>query len=555
MRHDASHGGAIEQARHLSTPHLLSTLEALAVAIDAKDNSSVGHIPRVRLYATALARALGVSDNDVHGIDVAAILHDIGKLAVPEYILLKAGPLTPDEFQKIRAHPKVGADIVSAVPFPYEVAALILSHHERWDGTGYPEGLKGEAIPFGARILSVADYFDTLTAERPYHKGTSADAAIGLLREEAGIGLDPLVVGKFLEILPSLQGKASLMDQSALVGRNIGLFEDVRQAHREIHGLYAIAQTMGTSLGVADTMALIAAKLGDLVPFSCAALFLYDAETQTLRCRFATGTDAEIVRQISVHTDEGLTGWVAHHRRPLVNARPVADLEAAGLADLHTTLQSALACPLIFDDRLLGTLSVYHTAEGFYGDNHRRLLDHISQQVAAVISNSIRFEQKQEDSLTDPLTGLPNTGFLFMYLTRELARAERLKSQLGLLVIHLDDLIGINRTHGHYAGDRALCEVARVLRSAIRPYDVAVRYKGREFIVVLSGCGAGELEQRRLEMKKSVDELYFETAPGKRLKLTIRSGGAIFPEDGRTYGALLGMASNRLPPPLGPIAT
>ncbi len=543
------------QARHLSTPHLLSTLEALAVAIDAKDNSSVGHIPRVRLYATALARALGVSDNDVHGIDVAAILHDIGKLAVPEYILLKAGPLTPDEFQKIRAHPKVGADIVSAVPFPYEVAALILSHHERWDGTGYPEGLKGEAIPFGARILSVADYFDTLTAERPYHQGTSADAAIGLLREEAGIGLDPRVVEKFLEILPSLQGKASAMDQSALVGRNIGLFEDVRQAHREIHGLYAIAQTMGTSLGVADTMALIAAKLGDLVPFSCAALFLYDAETQTLRCRFATGTDAEIVRQISVHTDEGLTGWVAHHRRPLVNARPVADLEAAGLADLHTTLQSALACPLIFDDRLLGTLSVYHTAEGFYGDNHRRLLDHISQQVAAVISNSIRFEQKQEDSLTDPLTGLPNTGFLFMYLTRELARAERLKSQLGLLVIHLDDLIGINRTHGHYAGDRALCEVARVLRSAIRPYDVAVRYKGREFIVVLSGCGAGELEQRRLEMKKSVDELYFETAPGKRLKLAIRSGGAIFPEDGRTYGALLGMASNRLPPPLGPIAT
>ncbi len=554
MRHDASHGGAIEKARHLSTPHLLSTLEALAVAIDAKDNSSVGHIPRVRLYATALGRALGVSDRDLHGIDVAAILHDIGKLAVPEHILLKVGPLTPDEFQKIRAHPKVGADIVSAVPFPYEVAALILSHHERWDGTGYPDGLQGEAIPFGARILSVAYYFDTVTAERPYHKGTSVDAAIGLLREEAGIGLDPRVVERFLEILPSLQREASAMDQSTLAGRNIGLFEDVRQAHREIHGLYAIAQTMGTSLGVSDTMTLIAAKLGDLVPFSCAALFLHDAETQTLRCRFATGTDADIVRQISVHTDEGLTGWVAHHRRPLVNARPGADLEAAGLADLHTTLQSALACPLLFDDRLLGTLSVYHTAESLYGDDHRRLLAHISQQVAAVISNSIRFEQKQEDSLTDPLTGLPNTGFLFMYLTRELARAERLKSQLGLLVIHLDDLIGINRTHGHYAGDRALCEVARVLRSAIRPYDVAVRYKGREFIVVLSGCGAGELEQRRLEMKKSIDELYFETAPGKRLKLTIRSGGAIFPDDGRTYGALLGMASNRLPPPVGPIA-
>jgi diguanylate cyclase (GGDEF)-like protein/putative nucleotidyltransferase with HDIG domain len=527
----------------LSTPHLLSTLEALAVAIDAKDNSSVGHIPRMRLYATALARALGVSESDIQGIDVAAILHDIGKLAVPEHILLKTGPLTPDELQKIRAHPKVGADIVSAVPFPYGVAPLILGHHERWDGTGYPEGLKGDAIPFGARILSVADCFDTAAAERPGHTGTNAEAAIGFLREEAATGLDPLVVEAFLEILPTLQADARAVNKAA---RNTGVFEDVRQAHREIHGLYAIAQTMGTSLGVSDTMALIAEKLSGLVPFSCAALFLHDAETQTLRCRFATGTDADIVRQISVHSEEGLTGWVAHHRRALVNARPHADLEAAGLADLHTILQSALACPLVFADRLIGTLSVYHTDEAFYRDDHRRLLDHIAQQVAAVISNSIRFEQKQEDSLTDLLTGLPNTGFLFMYLTRELARAERLKSRLGLLVIHLDDLIGINRTHGHYAGDRALCEVARVLRSAIRPYDVAVRYKGREFIVVLSGCGAGELEQRRLEMKKSVDGLYFETAPGKRLKLTISSGGAIFPEDGRTYGALLGMASNRL---------
>ena len=101
----------------------------------------------------------------------------------------------------------------------------------------------------------------------------------------------------------------------------------------------------------------------------------------------------------------------------------------------------------------------------------------------------MRFEQTQEDSLADPLTGLPNTGFLFMYLTRELARAERLKSELGLLVVHLDDLVGINRTHGHYAGDRALCEVARVLRTAIRPYDVAVRYKGASSSWCCPGAG------------------------------------------------------------------
>jgi diguanylate cyclase (GGDEF)-like protein/putative nucleotidyltransferase with HDIG domain len=371
----------------LARPHLLSALEALAVAIDAKDNHSVGHIPRVRLYAGALARALGMSESDVEAVDVAAMLHDIGKLAVPAPILSKSGPLTPDELQKIRAHPKVGADIISAVPFPYPVAPLVLGHHERWDGTGYPEGLKGKEIPLGARILSVVDCFDALRVDSPSAESMSFDAAGGLLQQEAGKGLDPALVEKFLEVLPSVQEEARAMEASDPARLHVGAFEEIGEAHRE---------------------------------------------------------------------------------------------------------------------------------------------------------------QSQEGSLADPLTGLPNTGFLFLYLTRELARAERLKTELGLLVIHLDDLIGINRTHGHYAGDRALCEVARVLRSAIRPYDVAVRYKGREFIVVLSGCGATELEQRRLEMKKSIDDLYFETAPGKRLKLTISSGGAIFPKDGRTYEALLGMADSRL---------
>ena len=176
--------------REMADLHL-ATIEALALAIDAKDQTSQSHIRRVQLYAASVARALGMSDNDVQGVKTAALLHDIGKLAVPEHILSKPGPLTPEEFQKIRAHPKVGADIVSSVPFPYPVAPLILSHHERWDGKGYPTGLKGEEIPLGARILSVVDYFDALMAERPYHKAMSYDAAVGLLKQEVGQGARP----------------------------------------------------------------------------------------------------------------------------------------------------------------------------------------------------------------------------------------------------------------------------------------------------------------------------------------------------------------------------
>jgi diguanylate cyclase (GGDEF)-like protein/putative nucleotidyltransferase with HDIG domain len=543
----------------------LATIEALALAIDAKDQTSQLHIRRVQLYAAALARGLGMSENEIQGVKTAALLHDIGKLAVPEHILSKPGPLTPEEFQKIRAHPKVGADIVSSVPFPYPVAPLILSHHERWDGKGYPAGLKGEEIPLGARILSVVDYFDALMAERPYHKAMTSEAAIGLLQQEAGKGLDPQVVSLFNELLPSLQTEASELDQnvrrpaaeeqSAQGQPATGLapeqskknvFEDIALAHREIYALYEIAQAMGTSLGVSDTMALISAKLTNLVPFACAALFLYDEETETLRCRFATGTDADIIQQVAVHSGEGLTGWVARNRRPLVNARPSADLEAAGLTHLSTTLQSALVCPLMFNERFIGTLSVYHTDAAFYRDDHRRLLDRVSEQAAAVINNSMLFEQTQEDSLTDPLTGLPNTRFLFMHLTRELARAERLKAEVSLMVMDLDNFKEINDNHGHHVGDRALCEVARVLRAAIRPYDICVRYAGDEFIVVLSGCGADEAEHKRQELQKSIDEVYFEARPGKRLTLGISVGAAVFPQDGESYEALLATADSRM---------
>src|SRR5262245_373294 len=176
--------------REMADLHL-ATIEALALAIDAKDQTSQSHIRRVQMYAASVAKAMGMSDNHVQGVKTAALLHDIGKLAVPEHILSKPGPLTPEEFQKIRAHPKVGADIVSSVPFPYPVAPLILSHHERWDGKGYPSGLKGEEIPLGARILSVVDYFDALMAERPYHRAMTAGAALNLLRQESGRALDP----------------------------------------------------------------------------------------------------------------------------------------------------------------------------------------------------------------------------------------------------------------------------------------------------------------------------------------------------------------------------
>ena len=566
----------------------LATIEALALAIDAKDHTTSNHISRVDTYATAVAREMGISGVDLHALRTAALLHDIGKLGVPEHILAKPGPLTAEEFQRVRMHPQIGASIIGSVPFPYPVAPLVLWHHERWDGRGYPDGLKGEEIPIGARILCLVDYFDALTSDRPYHKPMPIDSAAELIRKEAGKALDPAVVEAFLIILPSIRVHAEMSVASRSRGQLVvrvppkaqsiegapadpggpgkpasegapmtgspraaaaiaraTAFEDIAVAHREIYALYDLAQTMGTTLGVSDTMDHIASKLSQIVPFLSCALFLYSEDDDMLQCRFASGTDSDLLRTLRLRNGEGLAGWVSRNRRAVVNGRPSADLLAGGVTR-DISLESALVCPLVSGNTVIGTLAVYHGEESFYNDDHRRLLDRVSEQAGAVIKNSILFEQTQSDSLTDPLTGLPNTRYLFMQLTRELSRAERLQSEISLMVMDLDSFKEINDNHGHHVGDRALCEVARVLRAAIRPYDICVRYAGDEFIVVLSGCSADEAEHKRQELQKAIDDVYFEARPGKRLQLGISIGAAVFPHDGESYEALLATADSRM---------
>ena len=191
------------QVREVSDLHL-ATVEALAAAIDAKDNAFTQHVRRVERLAGRLAQALGMSESEVRGVKTAALLHDIGKLAVPEYILSKPGPLTAEEFVRVQAHPRVGAEIISNVPFPYPVVPLVRSHHERWDGSGYPDGLAGEDIPLGARVISVVDYYDALTCDRPYRRAVPEAVALATLQDEAGRALDPRVVGAFITLMPEL---------------------------------------------------------------------------------------------------------------------------------------------------------------------------------------------------------------------------------------------------------------------------------------------------------------------------------------------------------------
>jgi diguanylate cyclase (GGDEF)-like protein/putative nucleotidyltransferase with HDIG domain len=495
----------------------LATIEALALAIEAKAGCTPEHIRSIQYFAAILAEAVGMSDVDVQAVRTAALLHDVGNMAVPEHILSKPSALTADEFERVKIHPRVGAEILRNVPFASAVNDLVLSHHERWDGLGYPTGLSGESIPLGARILAIADCFSTLQSDRPYRPKRSEADAIVIIREHSGTAFDPSLV----ELLTSrVRAAAPVLD-----------LQDIAGAHREAQTLYEIAQALGSSLGVAEAMALIQEKMNRLVPFVTCALFLGNDE-DGYSCRYAHGPGTEALFKSTPALWSELSRQI-----------PVC---ADGRAGHGEDLGSVLACPLRFNGRLVGGLVIYHLVDGGFTDEHRRVLERVSDQAAAVIYNSTRFEQTQHESHTDPLTGLANRRSLDRQVEAGLAHAARAKTGFSVVVLDLDRLKEINDTYGHEAGDRAIRTVGDVLQATVRQTDICARFAGDEFVVILWDYSPEHEERRVLDIQNAVSAHGFEPRAGVQTALSISAGSARFPEDGKTFDELLAAADERM---------
>lgn len=511
----------------------LATIEALALAIEARAGCTPDHIRSIQQYAATLAEAAGLSETDIQAVRTAALLHDIGNMAVPEHILSKPEALTPEEFDRVKIHPRVGAEILKNVPFGAPVSDLVLSHHERWDGLGYPAGLHGDDIPIGARILAIADCFSTLQADRPYRPARSEADAIALLREYAGSAFDPALVELLIARLQTSTDAAETpaTDTSWSRARELDALQDIAGAHREEQTLYEIAQALGCSFGVTDAMALIQEKVNRLVPFATCALFLGD-DTDGYACRYAHGPGTEALykwepkswSEISLRVPSCADGRGAHGEE----------------------LTSLLPCPLRFEGRLIGGIVVYHSVGNCFTDEHRRILGRVSEQAAAVIFNSTRFEQTQHESHTDPLTGLANRRSLDRQFETGLAHAARTKSSIGVVVLDLDRLKEINDTYGHEAGDRALRAIGSVLKATVRQNDLCARFAGDEFVVVLWDCPPEHEARRVQELQNAVAAHPFEPRPGVRLSLSISAGPARFPNDGHSFDELLAAADERM---------
>jgi putative nucleotidyltransferase with HDIG domain len=373
--------GRIEDAeQHVATVDrlYLSTIGALSTAIEAKDGVTSSHIHRVRHYATGLARAIGTLDEPaMKALEAAALLHDTGKLAVPERILNKPGKLTPAEFETMKLHVEAGADILSSIDFPYPVVPIVRAHHENWDGTGYPNGLKGTDIPIGARILSVVDCYDALTSDRPYRGAMTDEQALAIIRERRGTMYDPVVVDTFenvvrdigpLVVKPQMEKAIQQIARSAAASATplaspvatpaapAPATNAVPEGPEALRVLANLARIVSGRSSWPDVASMIWAHVRHIVPQASCAFFLNDPSRDVVEVKFVAGEASMALQGVEIKLGERLTGWVAEHQQPIINSEAQLDL---GPEAAFVGLRYCLALPLASDGQLAGVLSLY----------------------------------------------------------------------------------------------------------------------------------------------------------------------------------------------------
>lgn len=376
----------------------LSTIETLAMAVDAKDQVTHGHIRRVQRYALGLAGALGLNDDkQVKAIEAAALLHDMGKLAIPEYILNKPGRLTSLEFEKMKLHAGIGADILSSIDFPYPVIPIVRHHHENWDGSGYPDGLRGTNIPLGARILSVVDCFDALTSDRPYRPKLTAEEALRVVIARRGLMYDPVVVDTFAANIrrleestidlgpesPTLRQIAELNSPANIPALQVAQEQEVDQSSDPILTEADWLVGLSGKIEVPNMAPVVLGLASGSLPASGCAIYVVDTDGATL----VTASVAGLVPRdyLGTRTDFGrrICGWVAANKVTAVNSIAALDLDKeAGTRGLVTSLVSPI---LDATNQVIGVLAFYSDQSTPYSRGHQTTAETASRILCRAI--------------------------------------------------------------------------------------------------------------------------------------------------------------------------
>jgi diguanylate cyclase (GGDEF)-like protein/putative nucleotidyltransferase with HDIG domain len=547
------------EASEMSRLHL-ATVEALATAIDAKDQTTHCHVRRVQIYAAGMGRVFGLSDSEIEALKAGALLHDIGKLAVPDHILNKPGRLSAAEFEKMKVHTTVGAEILNRVNFPYPVVPVVRHHHEQWDGHGYPDALKGEEIPITARILSVVDCFDSVREDRPYRRGMTLEEAGALILRGAGNHFDPKVVEQFLKHLPRFEREIAMLglDRHGLTDEecepralteaeiardkeqasSVAYLDQIKNAHREVYALYEIARTFGSSLDIQDTLSILVNKVKHIVTFDTCVVYLYDELKNYATAAHVAGRNADALRDRCVAPGEGVTGFALANRRPINRIDPSLDFTDVDLLP-GSDYRSMAALPLVKDDRLLGALSIYSMELSDYTDDHMRLLDPVARLASDALANAMHHAEAESHALTDPLTGLPNARCMYVRFEQEASRARRMGRPFQVIMLDLDEFKQVNDTFGHKIGDQMLREVARLLQAQLREYDFLARYAGDEFVAIVQELVGDQVEELRERIENSISKFSLRVRADHYARVGISVGSATYGTDGETLDQLL----------------
>jgi len=535
----------------------LATVEALATAIDARDQIGVGHVQRTQIYAVGLGNLIGLNESEIQALRAGALLHDIGKLAVPDHILNKPGPLTVAEMEKAKIHSSVGASILERIEFPYDVIPAVKYHHEHWNGNGYPEGLKGASIPLTARILSIADAYDALRAPRPYRPARTKSDAIKFIRSRSGSQYDPLLVETFLRNLSTFEAEIHASglnyetDEEARDGRkgekgeSSNYVEQIKQANREVFTLYSLAREFSSSLDFHETLELFAEKVAAFVPYDSFAICLLDPTGESGTIAYAAGQNESLFYGRTVKIGEGATGSVLKKEKPLVNVDPALDLSC--IQDESTAAYRTMATiPLFAEERLIGAVSLYSCNLAAYGDEHIRLLETISHIAADAINVAQQHAVAENHAHTDPMTGLPNTRSLRLHFEKEVLRASRAGRRFQLLVMDLDGFKLVNDNFGHKTGDKMLRAVSGVINDQLREYDFLARYGGDEFVAIITETEVENLSSLHDRITRAVIDLKLQVEGGNYAQVGISLGSASYPDHGETLDSLIEAADKAM---------
>lgn len=538
----------------------LRTVESLALAVDAKDQTTYGHIRRVRVYANGLARLCGIQDsNELKAIETASLLHDIGKLAIDDYILNKPGRLSKQEFEKIKIHAAAGDEILQHVQFPFPVAKYVRFHHERWDGLGYPDGLKGEEIPLGARILAVADAFDAIRYSRPYKLAIPMDEALELLRAQSGTIYDPNLIQLFVDNIDELE-RAAVRESASMPEPSFSkYFETVNRALSEADDtahdsayaydvpselilLSEFCNSMAGNLDLEDVLPLFAGRVKRILPFDACAFYLKNGE-ECLRAAHASGEFSDLIRQNLIGIGKGISGWVAAYKRPMINASPVLDFPYA-ISDF-SSFADALVVPIIHEDESLGTISLYAKESSTYGSYELSILQTLAGFIAHLIAESRKNSDSASDRILDPTTRIHRISYLTTVSPQLIALAAKNKSPVSLIYLEIKNLSQIIRVYSAHTGNLVMKRIAECIKPELRSTDVLVRFGHQGFVAFLPGVN-DEQALHCIQRLKHQIRSQGTIAGIQNIPIDCQAGTASYPRDGITVFALLQSAQKNI---------